>query len=373
VSDRAPDPILQAAQELGFARAGLAAIEPLRHEQVLRGWLDAGMAGEMGYLVETADQRAHPGGLLAGARSAVVVAASYEARGTQAPPPPGEGRLARYACGEDYHVVMRRRLERLAGRIDDLCGRRVEHRAVVDTAPLLERELAMAAGIGFIGKNTMLISPGLGSYTVLGVLLLDLELPAAAPARARCGRCDLCIKACPTGALTAPYTLDARRCISYLTIEHRGAIPQELRPKVAPWVFGCDACQEACPYNARAGRRGLAPDPELAPNDGLISLPLVDLLGLRSGAYRRLVRGRALRRISRHGLIRNAAIAAGGARLTAPLRAGLTEASRSPRPEVRDAALWALATAPPQELRTSEVVTLAEGKEMHDIIKVVVR
>jgi epoxyqueuosine reductase len=342
-AEASAEAILQAAQELGFARAGLAAVEPLRHEQALRGWLDAGMAGEMSYLIETAGQRAHPGGLLAGARSAVVVAASYEARGGQAPALPGEGRLARFACGEDYHVVVRGRLERLAGRIDDLCGQRVAHRAVVDTAPLLERELAMAAGIGFIGKNTMLISPGLGSYTVIGVLLLDLELPASAPAQPRCGRCDLCIKACPTGALTAPYTLDARRCISYLTIEQRGAIPQELRSKVAPWVFGCDACQEVCPYNAKAGQRGLAPDPELAPEDGLTSLPLVELLGLRSGGYRRLVRGRALRRVSRHGLIRNAAIAAGGAQLSDPLRAALTEAARSSRPEVRDAALWALA------------------------------
>ena len=297
--------IRQEALGLGFARAGFASTGRLLRGDVLARWLRRGMAAEMAYMEH--GQRDDPRSLMSEARSAVVVVASYATPDGPAPGP-GQGLLARYARGQDYHVVLRRRLEFLRLRVCELVGRDVPARAAVDTSPLLERELAMAAGVGFIGKNTMLITPGVGSYTVLGVLLLDLDLPPDAPARARCGRCELCLEACPTRALVEPWCLDSRRCVSYLTIEHRGEVAEELRPGVAPWVFGCDACQEACPHNARAASKGLALEelvPE-APDAGVVDLGA--LMGLRSGAYRRLVRGRALNRVPRRMWQRNAGL-----------------------------------------------------------------
>ncbi len=266
------------------------------------------MAGDMAYMAH--GPRDEPLSLMPEARSALVVVASYAVPDGPAPGP-GQGLLARYARGQDYHLVLRKRLEALRLRVCELAGREVAARAAVDTSPLLERELAMAAGVGFIGKNTMLITPGVGSYTVLGVLLLDLDLPPDPPARARCGSCELCLDACPTRALVEPWCLDGRRCVSYLTIDYRGEVPAELRPGVAPWVFGCDTCQEACPHNARASAKGLALE-ELAPasaDAGLVDLDV--LMSLRSGAYRRLVRGRALNRVPRRAWQRNAALVAG--------------------------------------------------------------
>ena len=239
------------ARELGFVRAAIVPIEAPRRHALYTSWLAAGHAGEMAYLAR-ADLRA----LLATAKSLVVVALAYD----RADPIPVDallrGRIARYARGEDYHLVMRDKLVLLADRIAKELGRPVASRPCVDSAPVLEREWAERAGIGFVAKNTMLIAPGAGSYIVLGELLLDVELPATAPAepaKSRCGQCRSCLDACPTGAFVDAYVLDARRCISYLTIEHHGVIPRELRASIGSWVFGCDVCQEVCPYNAGAG------------------------------------------------------------------------------------------------------------------------
>ena len=303
------DQIRREALALGFARVGFAAAAPLPHGEVLARWLAGGMAGGMEYMKRDPGSRSDPRSLMSEARTAVVVAASYAAPGEQ-PPGPGQGLIARYARGSDYHVVVRQRLDLLARRINELAGRSVPARVAVDTSPLLERELAMAAGVGFIGLNSMLITPGVGSYTVLGTLLLPLELPPDEPARARCGECTLCLDACPTGALVAARVLDSRRCVSYLTIEHRGAVDRGLRGSVSPYVFGCDACQDVCPYNARAALKGHAMD-ALAPaptGGGLVDL--ASLVALRSGAYRRLVRGRALNRVPRPMWQRNAALVA---------------------------------------------------------------
>ena len=298
--------IRQEALALGFVRAGFASTAPLPHGDALLGWLERGMAGSMAYMHRDPSSRCDPTSLMSTARTAVVVVASYAAGG----PLPGEGQgiIARYARGLDYHLVLRQRLDLLAGRVSEIVGRPTPARVAVDTSPLLERELAMAAGVGFIGKNAMLITPGVGSYTVLGTLLLPLELPPDPPSRVRCGRCTVCLDACPTGAFAGPRVLDSRRCVSYLTIEHRGEVEQGLGEKLAPWVFGCDACQEACPYNARAACKGLAMD-QLAPSDANAGLvDLAHLLSLRSGDYRRLVRGRALNRVPRPMWQRNAAL-----------------------------------------------------------------
>ena len=299
--------IRQEALALGFVRAGFASTAPLPHGDVFMDWLERGMAGSMAYMRREPASRSDPTSLMSGARAAVVVVASYAAA---ADPHPGAGQgiIARYARGRDYHLVLRQRLDLLAGRVSEMVGRPTAARIAVDTSPLLERELAMAAGVGFIGKNAMLITPGVGSYTVLGTLLLPLELPPDPPSSARCGRCTLCLDACPTGAFAEPRVLDSRRCVSYLTIEHRGDVRPGLREKIAPWVFGCDACQEACPYNARAACKGLAMDQLASAEADAGRVDLAHLLALRSGAYRRLVRGRALNRVPRPMWQRNAAL-----------------------------------------------------------------
>ncbi len=249
--------IAELARELGFARAAIVPIEAPRRHALYASWLAAGHAGEMAYLASPAhlEPRSDLRALLASARSLVVVALAYG----RTDPVPAErllrGRIARYARGEDYHLVMRDRLVALADRLAQQLGRPVASRPCVDSAPVLEREWAERGGLGFVAKNTMLIAPGAGSYVVLGELLVDADLaPTApeAPPKPRCGSCRSCLDACPTGAFVDAYLLDARRCISYLTIEHHGIIPRELRAAIGTWVFGCDVCQEVCPFNAGA-------------------------------------------------------------------------------------------------------------------------
>ncbi len=279
--------------------------------------------------------------VLPGARTVVAVAASYNARGDGVPPGDGDGPrglIARYARGRDYHQAMRARLDLLADFIRRRAGCDVRARACVDSAPLLEREAGMAAGIGFIGKNTMLITPGVGSYTVLGELLVDLALPPDPPERPRCGRCRLCIDVCPTGAIVDEFTIDARRCISYLTIELRGPIPRELRPLVGDMIFGCDLCQEVCPFNTRAPDGTLA---ELRARPSLDAPALIPLLALAGRRYRRFVEGTALRRVRRGQLLRNVCVAlgnSGDARAVLPLAGALRDRDHL----VRGHAAWAL-------------------------------
>jgi len=348
--------IRSAALALGFARVGFAPADEVATRAAFRTWLDAGHAGAMAYLHARVDERARPRSLLPGARTVITVLVGHGA--APAPTAAGVGVVARYARGADYHVVLHRRLRRLAQALPRLAGGAVGWRIAVDSAPLLERALAHAGGLGFWGKNAQLITPGLGSYTLLGELLVDLDLPpdqdarpgrddAARPAhvratRPRCGRCRACLDACPTGALVQPHVLDARRCISYLTIELAGALPRELRPAVGARVFGCDACQEACPFNHAAAAAG---DPDLAPppNAAWLAAPsLLDLLAVRAKEHRRLTRGTALWRHRRALLQRNAAVALGNSgdrAAVGPLGAAL-HGSRFPL--VRGHAAWAL-------------------------------
>jgi epoxyqueuosine reductase len=310
---RVAERLRDAAGAAGFVRIGFAPVERFdAGAERLERWLAAERHGEMAYLAGT--DRAAPRDLLAQARTLVVVALPYagsplvQLRRKDAASL--RGSVAGYALGNDYHSVLKQKLALLADACAELVGRPVLARACVDTAPLLEREAAARAGIAFVGKSTMAIIPGAGSYFVLGELLLDVELsPSKNPESAHCGSCRACLDACPTGAFADEYVLDARRCISYLTIELRGAIPRELRAPIGMRVFGCDVCQDVCPFNASPRPRPATP--ELAPRDDRSAPDLVRLLELGSAEYRRFVKGSAMRRVSRTRLARNAAVALG--------------------------------------------------------------
>ena len=303
------------AREIGFHRAAIVPVESPRRHALYTSWLAAGHAGEMAYLAQPAHvaQRGDLRSVLGSAQSLIVVALAYDRADPLVPESSLlRGRIARYARGDDYHMVMRDKLVQLADRLAQLVGRPVATRPCVDSAPVLEREWAERGGLGFVAKNTMLIAPGLGSYVVLGELLVDaLVSPTApeSPPKPRCGSCRSCLDACPTGAFVDAYVLDARRCISYLTIEHEGIVPRELRARMGTWVFGCDVCQEVCPFNAGAGE---PPDPALTPRSVEHALPdLVALAARGANQVRQLVKRTALRRISRDILLRNVAVALG--------------------------------------------------------------
>jgi epoxyqueuosine reductase len=284
----------------------------------------------------------------AGTSAARDPAGSSAAPASDRPPPsaapPSDDRprgvVARYARGADYHWVMRKKLDALAAELPALAGRPVTARACVDSAPLLEREAAARAGVGFVSVSTMTIVPGIGTYVLLGELLVDLDLPPDAPAHSRCGTCDICRAACPTGAIVDRYVVDARRCISYLTIELTGVMPRELRPLVGTRVFGCDVCQDVCPFNGSKREKPSAP--ELAPRARLEAPVLEELLGLGSKPYGRFVDGTALERVSRNQLARNAAVALGNAGDARAVPALARALGGHPSANVRLHAGWAL-------------------------------
>ncbi len=375
--------IKEKAYELGFDLIGVAPATCAPHADAYASWVEAGYAATMGYLTRDVMRRQDPRNALPGAHSVVVVGLSYFV----ANPPadlwndPSRGRIARYAWGLDYHDVMTPRLHQLADLILRETRRRVEHRVYVDTGPVLERDFAAQAGLGFIGKNTCLISPLIGSYLFLGEILVSMELefdqpatdsgarielptrqrPTAAggsenfvgPQRAAprpdtrrvgtCGACTRCLKICPTHAFPAPYVLDSNRCISYLTIELKGSIPLELRPLMGNWIFGCDECQSVCPWPRRFARPTqedfLRFDPEqVAPK-------LLDLMHLGGDEFRARFRRTPLWRAKRRGLLRNVAVALGnwGDPQAIPV---LQRALDDPEPLIREHASWALARIP---------------------------
>ena len=329
----------QQAQALGFALAGIAPATASDGFARLREWLERGYAGEMEYLHRHGDARLHPRSILPEVRSVVMVAMTYghpEEHELRA----NHGRVARYARGPDYHDELRQRLKKLlAWIIQEQPGRR--GRVVVDTAPLLERDFARRCGLGWFGKNTMLINRRQGSYLLLGGLLLDLQLhPDPEHATSHCGTCTACLDACPTGALVAPGWLDARRCISYLTIELRSMVPEPLRPELASWVFGCDICQEVCPWNRKAPA---ASTPGFGDRADLEQLDLIDMLALDEEAFRSRFRGTALLRAGRTGLLRSCALVLGSQGDANALPA-LQRAEQDADPQVREAAAWASAT-----------------------------
>jgi len=333
------DALKAQARALGFHLVGITSPEPFPEAELdITRWLGEGHQGEMGWLNEARTRLAtRPQELLPGARSLIVVGVSY--RTVEPADGPG-GRVARYAWGGDYHDAMKSRLRSLAAFLSAKAGRTVKSRTFVDDGPLVERDAAIRAGLGFRGKNTNLLTP-IGSYVFLGALLTDLELAFDSPTPKDCGSCRLCIDACPTDALDEAYHLAAERCIAYLTIEHRGPIDADLRPKLGEWVFGCDICQEVCPYNASTRGRPSG-WPEFEPRLGT-RLDLTAILELDDEAFRQTFRGSPIKRAKRRGLARNAALALGN-RARADVRPSLERAATSdPEPVVRDAATWALA------------------------------
>jgi len=286
------------ARELGFDRIAIGPAEPPEHGAALEAWLDAGYAGTMGYLHRGRADRLNPARLLPGCRSVVAVAMSYN--GSTAPDDDWRP-VSRYARGRDYHDVIRPRLVELGEFIRTAAGG--ASRVAVDSSAVLERDLAARAGLGWVGKNTNLLTPSLGSYFFIGIVLTTAALPFDQREPDRCGTCTACLDACPTRAFVAPYVLDARRCISYLTIEHRGDIDGELAEQIGEWVFGCDVCQEVCPWNRKAepGR-----EPTLGPSGSFGALET--LLELDREGFRARFRGSAITRTKRAGLLRNAAI-----------------------------------------------------------------
>lgn len=306
--------VFRLAGEAKLTRIGIAAAGPVRRADYLDRWLAEGRAGEMGYLAHHRRLRADPRRLLPGAESVIVVADLYHQREPASDDRTSaaelRGRIAKYAWGKDYHRVLRRKLHRVADRMREAMAEPFESRVAVDTAPVLEREWAASAGIGWIGKNTMVLNQELGSFFYLGEIITTLELVASAPAVDHCGTCTRCLEACPTRALTAPYQMDARRCISYLTIEHRSEIDGELQPLMGDWVYGCDVCQDVCPFNRKAPQ---TTEPAYRPNDRdpLPPRPSLRVLqDLSNSEYEQQLAGSAMKRASLSMLKRNAAVVA---------------------------------------------------------------
>lgn len=290
----------------GFERVGIAPAAPLQRGEYLRQWLETGLAGEMGYLHEHLEIRQDPSRILPGARSIIVAALNYHQPEAPKPEGPPRGRVAMYAWGDDYHKVIKRKLWRSIDALRQAISEPFEARAFVDTAPLLERELAAQAGVGWIGKNTLILHETLGSYALLGEIVTTLDLPPDQPAVDHCGSCTRCLDACPTQAFTAPYQMDATRCISYHTIELRGDIPAEFHAAIGEWVFGCDICQQVCPYNRKAP---LTSEPAFAVRDPGPYPVLQELLNWQIADYRRTLTRSAIKRAKLPMLQRNARIA----------------------------------------------------------------
>jgi epoxyqueuosine reductase len=325
------------ANRLGFDLAGVCPAVTAIGIERFGEWLSAGYAGEMHYLADRTEAYGHPRNVLDGVRSILMLAMVYRTA-EPAAPGAGEGRVSRYAWGHDYHDLIRERLNRLGDFLRrEAPGARV--RGVVDTAPLLEREFAQLAGLGWIGKNTLLLNKQLGSWFFLAALLTDQELDYDEPHAAdHCGTCRACLDACPTGAFVEPYVLDARRCISYLTIELRGPIPDNLRSGVGDWLFGCDICQGVCPWNHRAP---LSIEPSFAPGENTNPIELAALFALDDAAFRERFRHTPLWRAKRRGLLRNAAIVLGNRPHAAAIPA-LIRGLNDPEPLVRGSSAWAL-------------------------------
>ena len=332
------DHLKQEALKLGFQQVGVCpAVTPQGIDR-FHQWLAAGYGGEMTYLSSRADAYQHPRHVLEGARSLVVLAMNYRSQ-PPAQAAPGEGKISRYAWGpSDYHDLIHGRLKQLRQTLLDHVPT-ASVRGVVDTAPLLEREFAQLAGLGWIGKNTLLLNKSIGSWFFLAVLLTDVELAFDQPGETdHCGTCTACLDACPTDAFPQPYVLDATRCISYLTIELRESVPVPLRDGIGNWLFGCDVCQDVCPWNRHAP---ISDESAFQPQETSNPVALSELFALTDTSFRQRFRKSPLWRSKRRGLLRNAAIVLGNQRAVesvAALQAGLCD----DEPLVRAASAWAL-------------------------------
>lgn len=357
--------IKSAARELGFDVAAITSVEPLaRDDEAFREWRDNGFAAGMTYMTRKTELHAYPKRLQPSALSLITLAINYYASAPAFKHEQRYGRVARYAWGLDYHDVVKPRLLALVARMETLAARKLDARCFVDAVPLLERAVAARAGLGFFGKNTNLLQPKSGSWFFLSEILVDLELAADhQEIKVSCGSCHRCIDACPTDAFAAPYRLDSRRCISYLTIENKDGIPRELRAKMGEWIFGCDVCQEmppsstkhgplpvitqgqselVCPFNRFSKEttwREFNPDAGVGPRLDLIEVLSIDT----DEKFRRRFKGTALARPKRRGLLRNAAVAAANVGCNAAVPVLIERIQHDPEPLIRSHALWALA------------------------------
>jgi epoxyqueuosine reductase len=332
--------LLAETRRHGFELAGIAAATPAETSAAYEDWLRAGYAGEMRYLARDPERRSDPRRAWPESASILVAGLGYR---TWEPPveqrdDPSRGRIARYALGDDYHEVIAEKLDAILAWTRGRVGEGLLGRRYIDTGPLLERDLAARAGLGWFGKNTCLIDRRHGSYFFLGALLLNVKLLPDGATTAHCGTCSRCLDVCPTGAFVAPYVLDARRCISYLTIELRGPIPRELRPLVGNWIFGCDLCQEVCPWNRKAPP---AEEPRFAPRPALQVPELIPLLEMTQEQFSETFRRSAVKRTKRRGFLRNVCVALGNSGDPAAVPA-LVRALDHDEPLVRGHAAWAL-------------------------------
>jgi epoxyqueuosine reductase len=331
------------SRELGFARLGVARIDLAADEAHFLDWLRAGFSGEMRYMSRHGVKRSRPAELLPGTVSCISVRMDYwpenaaDAESTLADRQVAY--ISRYALGRDYHKLMRRRLQQLCDRVVSAVGP-FGYRVFTDSAPVLEKALARNAGLGWIGKHTNLIDRSAGSYFFLGEIYLDLDLPADEPSSAHCGTCTACMPACPTGAIVAPYRLDARRCISYLTIELAGSIPLEFRRAIGNRIYGCDDCQLVCPWNKFA--RPTA-EKDFAVRHGLDRAQLIELFAWSEADFLERTRGSAIGRIGHERWLRNIAVALGNAPTSPALLESLRSRARHPSALVREHVQWALA------------------------------
>ena len=342
-------------RELGLSQIGVAGIDLSRAEPGLQAWLDAGFHGSMGYMAAHGMKRARPTELVPGTVSVITARMDYlpegtpgdwvareTARGHEA----GQAVVSLYARGRDYHKVLRSRLQKLQERIADAIGP-FGHRVFTDSAPVLEAELATRSGLGWRGKHTLVLSREAGSMFFLGELFVDFALPETAAVTSHCGQCTACMDLCPTQAIVGPYQLDARRCISYLTIEHAGPIDEALRPLIGNRIYGCDDCQLACPWNKYAQVSAV---PDWQPREGLDASSIVTLMGWSEAEFLRRTEGSAIRRIGHARWLRNLALAAGNALASADLTASVRQEVQQalqglaahPDPVVQEQVAWSL-------------------------------
>ncbi|MFQ6041135.1 MAG: tRNA epoxyqueuosine(34) reductase QueG [Candidatus Poribacteria bacterium] len=348
------DKIKTRAFELGFDLVGVSPAQPAKTADFYADWLARGFAGEMGYLHRHLEKRRDPRKLLPGARSIISLGINYFTFNIpeEIKQDASRGIISRYAWGKDYHDIIQRKLKRLLRFIKSE-DREIHGKAYVDTGPILEREAANNSSLGFIGKNSNLINPEFGSWLFLAEILVDIELEYhQSPVKSRCGKCARCLDACPTGALVAPYTLDSRRCISYLTIELKDSIPRGLRPLMGNHIFGCDVCQDVCPWNRKAKptkERGFWPEADdkftaSRFSYSAVAPDLLSLLGLGEAEFRLRFKNSPIKRAKRRGFLRNVAVAMGnwGLREQKPPPAVLKRARNDAEPLIQEHAAWAV-------------------------------
>jgi epoxyqueuosine reductase len=353
------------AQQLGFPLVGVTSPDPPDHLDFFKEWMSAGYQGSMDWMAadRSLKGRANPQEILPECKSILVLGSPY-------PAPRGNlqgGNIASYALNQDYHHVLEKRLQLLIERIKEWLGKPVANRIYVDTGPILEKEFGMRAGLGWIGKNTLLINQTLGSYFFLAEILLGIDLKTDPPnTEPHCGSCTLCLDTCPTGALKKPYTLDANRCISYLTIEHKERIPIELRSQMGDWIFGCDICQAVCPWNKSKVESPHILE-ELIPREELLNIDLVEELGLRQDEFSSRFKGSPIKRSKRRGYLRNVAIALGNL-VAEDAISVLGNALNDSEPLIRSHAAWALGEFK-GDLSITTLQEATEREEHPDVIQ----